>query len=487
VPRSTFSVHSTLTQLSRVATRRPEARSYLESALRGHLKELVPGALAVAVETGGPIGLVLADLIEGEESIELVEYILAQFDKAHYRDSIALRSAALAATQKVLLHRQASPDAPGGERLAEIGRLMNNLSFSLSLIGRHEEALDSSRKAVDAFRQLIAEGAEYRQEMAVILSNLGVAYSRLTRYEAAQQVTEDAVQLSRRLAAERPGEMLPVLAQNLLNLGAVFFSRGQSEDALWSTQEAFLIFRRLAKASPSVFGSELARSLSNLGTILRSLGRFDEAIEVAKKSVELRKDLAADRPDIFDGDLAASLEALAATFLETPGHGEEALPLMEQAVKIRRRIAQEGLEPSTLDLARSLEVLATAYLEVGMQDRALHLIVDSMRALQRAGTQESAGVASSLRALLEKFTSALDEPETVVDPTLRADLLEQIARSVAFFFERQPLIFADPMNGALLTYLAAAFRAGREPNRELLRSIIRCIEREILEGSSGSP
>jgi tetratricopeptide (TPR) repeat protein len=525
-----LSASGALTALTRLVQRRPEQRWWLEKALSGRLEHLADIALQVAVETGDPIGSVLAKLIEREESIDLVESILTRFDESSYRDSVALFDTVLVSTRRVLSYRRELTAAQDEERFAEIARLSNNLSFSFSRSGRQEEAREAAQSAVKVFRSLSSGGPEREYELAASLSNLGVVESNLGNYQSAIMATEEAVRISRGLSEKWPIEMTPDLAQNLINLGSISFSSGYGEKALTATTEAVEILQRLAGEHPGAFSANLARSLNNLGAILRSLGRFDEALEVASRGLALRRALAEVNPGIFSADLAASLQNVAIAIREQAGRKEEALTTIQEAVAIRRRIAAQRLEAALPDLADSLEdlaatlletrergiealaviqeavairrqivasgpvvstlldlvdslvTLAASHLEVGEREPAFRILMESIEILQGAKTQQLAEAAVRLRAVLERLTAALEEPDSTGDPTMRIASLEQVVRSVTLFFHRQPLIFADPMNTALLTYLATLLRVGREPDRELLRSIIQVAEKEILGG-----
>jgi tetratricopeptide (TPR) repeat protein len=530
LPELTFDAPAALTTLTRLVQRRPDQLWRLKKALSGRLEYLADVALNVAVETGGPIGGVLAEVIENEESIDLVELILTRFDESSYRDSAALFNAVLASTQRALRHRQESTAADNEEHITEIARLANNMSFSLSRLGRQEEACEVAQRAVEALRNLLWGSPEREYQLAVSLSNLGVVESNLGNYEGARLATEEAVQISRGLAEKRAVEMAPVLAQSLTNLGSIAFSSGSGEKALEATREAVEILQRSADVDPGAV-RELARSLNNLGAILRSLGRFDEALEVTSRGLNLRRSLAESRPDIFLADLAASLqnltstlreqesrqeealkaiqeavairrlaaqrleaalpdlaeslEELAATLLEARERGEEALAVIQEAVDIRRQITARGPVVSTLlDLVDSLGTLATSHFEVGERETALRVLMESLDILRGTEAQRFAEAADRLRAVLERLTAILEAPDPTSDSTMRIASLEHAIRSITFFFHKQPLIFADPMNTALLTYLATLLRVGRQPDRELLRPIIQAVEKELLGGSS---
>lgn len=486
---SELSPAGALTVLTRLAARSPDGRRTLERALRGRLQQLAGAALDTAVETGGPIGGILAELIQAEGSINLVKSILARFDESRYSDSASLYEVRLASTQKLLAYLQEGTALPPTERDAEVARLTNNLSLSLSLLGRQQQALEVARKAVASLRNLSSidpEHRDYQLELAVSLSNLGVAEEASGNHEIGLRATEEAVQIARKMAVVNFTEATPVLAQNLLNLGSILFSTGSTEEALAVTHESASFFQQLTERDPKTF-RDLARSLNNLGAILRSLGRFDEALEVISRGLELRRSLAhrSDYSEMLLADLAASLQNVAITLREQASRKKEALSASREAVEIRRRIAAGGGTATLLELVDSLEALSATLLDIGDDGPALEAIMESIEILQRAEAQQPGGAAQRLRTLLDRLKTALDRTDLAVDPTRRIASLEKVIRAVAFFFCRQPLIFTDPMNTALLTYLNTLLRTGREPDRELLGLIIRSAEEEILKGSSG--
>ncbi len=91
-----------LTVLSRLASRRPEAREWLARAFEGRLAELSEEALDVAVETGGPIGQVLAALVGDQADPNLAERLMLRCDERDFRESVPLREVAEVATRRQL-------------------------------------------------------------------------------------------------------------------------------------------------------------------------------------------------------------------------------------------------------------------------------------------------------------------------------------------------------------------------------------------------
>src|SRR5215217_85297 len=111
----------TLTILTRLASRRPEAAAWLRKALQERLEPLAETAVDATVETGDPMGKVLAAVIEEQGSFELARRLEARCAEDNYSASIALREASLVATRKTvegLVRVWPSPDAQQQNELA---------------------------------------------------------------------------------------------------------------------------------------------------------------------------------------------------------------------------------------------------------------------------------------------------------------------------------------------------------------------------------
>jgi hypothetical protein len=93
---------SALTQLTRLAQRRPETEKWIAEALRGRLEPLAKTALEVAVETGDPIGVVLARELVDCQSAAIVILVRDLCEEEDYSSSIPLREVAQVATKRSL-------------------------------------------------------------------------------------------------------------------------------------------------------------------------------------------------------------------------------------------------------------------------------------------------------------------------------------------------------------------------------------------------
>ena len=181
---------------------------------------------------------------------------------------------------------------------------------------------------------------EEHEERARVLNNLGFALSEMGRRAEALQATQEAVDLYRRLAAQHPDAFLPYLAASLTNLGVMLSEMGRREEALQATQESVEIRRRLARQNPDAFLPYLANSLTNLSNVLFALDRWEEALQAAQEAVEIRRRLARQYPEAFLPDLAESLGAYGKALLGL-GRAPEAREAFAEGLRILLPFVQE--------------------------------------------------------------------------------------------------------------------------------------------------
>ncbi len=392
-----FDSKCALTVLNRLAGRKLDQMSRLEEALRGRLEELAAVALDVAVETGDPIGRVLANQIELSSSFELVNHVLEICDEGAYQSSTPLREVAAEATRKMLDFCQKIWRHPDLEQQAEIARLALNLGFRLRALGRLEEAVGYMQDALARYRPLAEETPEkFQARLAICLDNLGIVLSDLGRLTEGLEVTQESAELSRRLAGGSTSSSEPDLYIILNDLGNRLAALGRLEEACDATQEAVDLWRQ-RRSMGVESASRLAQALSNLGARLYSLGRHREALRATREAVELNRQLAAERPDACLPDLAGSLLNLGAMH-KAAGSITDALLVTEEAAAFYQKLALE--RPDAF-----LSSLASCFLNAGV---CKHLL-----GLREEAIQDSRAAVVILRRLLcqhpEAFQSGLSE------------------------------------------------------------------------------
>ena len=324
-----------LTVLTRLAKRRPAARRWLEQAFAQDLDRLAEPAMRVAIESGDPIGQVLAEELDRRSEVGggiLGNELLHRMEQVAPLQTTSLREFCAALIRQLLERAKAVPEPWAEDHRAEVARLANNLSPRLSDLGRREAALQAAEEAVALRRELArARPDAFTPYLATSLNNLANMLSALGRREAALQAAEEAVALRRELARARPDAFTPDLATSLNNLATMLSALGRREAALQAAEEAAELYRELARARPDAFTPYLATSLNNLAGSLSDLGRREAALQAAEEAVALRRELARARPDAFTPDLAVSLAVLA-NALDAADRAPEARDVDREAI-----------------------------------------------------------------------------------------------------------------------------------------------------------
>jgi len=422
----------TLTVLTRLAQRRPKTEEWLRTAFNTRLEALAESALDVAVETGDPIGLVLAREIEEYASEHLAEQLMDRCAEDQYLRSVPLREVHLAATAKkrdsfATNHPPRrglrEPEAVSSER----ARLADNLGSRLSDLGRHEASLQATEEAVAIRRDLASRRPDaFLPDFAASLNNLGITLRELGRQDEALNATEEAVVLRRDLAARQPDVFLPVLAASLNNLGAMLSDFGRREEALNAAAEAVAVYRYLVDRRAGAFFPDLAASLNNMGTMLSELGRHKEALKATEEAVALRRKLAGRRPDAFLPSLAISLNNLGIR-LNQLGHHQEALKATEEAVTIQRNLGVLRPDVFIPGLAMSLGNLGTILDDLDRGEEALKAAEEAVRILAPSFLQNPPAFGSRMKIMVNNYREISTRAGHAPDEELLRPIVEVLA------------------------------------------------------------
>lgn len=391
-------ISSALRPLNRLAKRRPGGIAILKAALQSRLSKVAEAALEVAVESGDPIGLVLADLIQKEASPDLARDLMQKCDASKYRDSVCLGEVALEVTKLAWADHQRQgatfrESLPAGVLLERV-RLARQLGVRHSRLGQWRDALAYGQLSTESYRQFSDQNAlAHRRELAGSYHNMGSDLSALGSRSKALQIARKAVELYKDLSTTSQTFLLE-FAYSLDGLAAREGEVGNWQAALEAAEEAIEIYRCMAAAEPINFAQIPAHSLSNLGVSLRSVGRSAEAIEVTQEALREYRIISAERPDTELPGLAGCLLNLAACYSDL-GQPHEALRATVEAVELWRQLA----EPRAVyrpDLAISLRKLGTRLSELGHLDEAFGATDESVRIYRDLANFTSAKWQSSL-------------------------------------------------------------------------------------------
>ncbi len=464
-----------LTVLTRLAKRRPAAQRWLEQAFAQDLQRLAEPAMQIAIETGDPLGPVLANELEQRtEAGDFLDYDqLQRLESAIPEQTVALREvgAATMAQMRAVLGRIPQPWAK--EAKVEAARVSNNLANRLSVLGRREAALEAAEEAANLYRELArARPDAFTPYLAGSLNNLANVLSELGRREAALEAAEEAANLYRELARARPDAFTPDLAMSLNTLAPMLSELGRREAALQAAEEAVALRRELARARPDAFTPYLAMSLNNLANVQSDLGRREAALQAAEEAANLYRELVRARPDAFTPDLAMSLNNLANRLSEL-GRREAALEAAEEASNLYRELARARPDAFTPDLAMSLNTLAPMLSELGRREAALQAAEEAVRLYRELARARPDAFTPYLAMSLNNLANRLSELGRW-EAALRA--AEEAIRTLRPPFLALPVAHASWMRAIVWNYVQHCQNVGREPDAELLGPIAKAFQ-----------
>jgi tetratricopeptide (TPR) repeat protein len=348
-----------LTLTTRLAQRRAEGKALLATMLTGRLGDLVDAALEVAVETGQPIGTVLAECFTKEGSDELAEWLALKLVEEPYRRVWPLHEVALMATRRFLDLFRARHASPNSREREVLAALAHNLAWRLVALGRAAEALPFLQEALTLYQDL---GAEMLPARLQCLGTFSEALTQLGRLSEALALAEKAVATSQAemstIDPERTAGAQLTLAGHLINLCGCLADVDRHGDALAVIEEAVTLYRRHrldAKDQTQAF----ARALLCQGNELHHLGRNEEAAESLEEAITLSRDLETERTTAFESDLALALADLSLLY-EQIGRLEDARQALLEAIERFRRLEDRYAESFRPSLAWSLSLLSPA-------------------------------------------------------------------------------------------------------------------------------
>jgi tetratricopeptide (TPR) repeat protein len=320
-----------LTILTRAAQERAGVRDVLAAVLRSDLQRLAPIAVEVAIQTGDPLGRILADVIYRAPADPALLKALA--------DVLPERSVSLQQAALVVNERRAQE----GDDLPKAARRLHEISVRLAEMGRLEEALDFIEEAVGVYRRLAeARPDAFLPDLAMSLHSLSKRLGDLDRPREALAAVKEASRIYRQLAQVRPDAFLHDLADvggSLKTQSARLLALGRLEEALDFIEEAVGVYRRLAEARPDVFLPEFSLYLMRWSHFLSAEGRPQAALTTIEEAVSVYRALVEAHPDasLHSLHLAMSLNNRGVN-LRNLGRHEEALVAHREAATLFRRL-----------------------------------------------------------------------------------------------------------------------------------------------------
>ncbi|MBR6222676.1 MAG: DUF4125 family protein [Lachnospiraceae bacterium] len=153
--------------------------------------------------------------------------------------------------------------------------LLNELIGHMRSLGRHEDSIEYSKKAIELMEEL---GVKDTMSYATTLLNVATAYRAAGRYEEALSYYQEMVPIYEKNL--KPDDFLIASYSN--NVGLLYQEMGDFENACLCLSHAIEVAKKHEGAE-----GEIATSYSNLGISKVRLGKLDEGIACFKEAMRL--------------------------------------------------------------------------------------------------------------------------------------------------------------------------------------------------------
>lgn len=331
-----------------------------------------------------------------------------------------------------LLLRQAletisSGTVSGHVRTQRVAYLLNNLGICLRLTGRLQESFDTSRSAVEAWRDAVRECPDQKHlnDLARSLESHGDTLVILGRSRDALDAVSEGVDIRRKLAKSSPKDYLPLLASSLGNLGRLYEKAGENQKAISVTEESVQILSKSGMNLSPIDFRTLAADYANIATYLRKVGKPHEALASARKAVDTFRRLTRSDPSSHLPDLAISLSTLG-TILDALGSTKEALVVASEAVETFRKVSLTNTNEHMGGFGAALNNLAAVQIAQGDFQAALATAKEAVLTYRKLSKMNPNAGQLGLKTSLTNLARVL---EALGDATASKVAIEEAERS----------------------------------------------------------
>jgi tetratricopeptide (TPR) repeat protein len=355
---SKFQAEHALTVLTRAAPDHPHLSKTIYAVVSAAPIVFGPAAVVSALQAADPTPLLeaLTAFLETPASDdEAAVRLLRNLEVAVPSNTHVLRQFAVKIADNLAAVYRRLAETNADAYLPDVAGALNNLSYRLSYVSRHDEALDAAQEAVALYRRLAETNADaYLPDVAGALNNLSYRLSYVSRHDEAVGAAQEAVALYRRLAETNADAYLPDVAGALNNLSNQLSRlRHRNDEALDAAQEAVALYRRLAETNADAYLPDVAGALNNLSTSLSRRHRRDEAVAGLEEALDIYRRLAEPNPDAYLPDVARTLNNLSNQLSRLRRH-DEAVAAAQEALDTYRRLAETHIDAYLPDVARTL-------------------------------------------------------------------------------------------------------------------------------------
>jgi tetratricopeptide (TPR) repeat protein len=342
-----------LTRFTRLAQRSAKGRDVLRRLLSENLEGLFQDAIDVAVETGDPIGTILAEVVAKSPRPSLASSVLENLPRIAPLQELGVELAKQVLTS---LQEASVLTLPEGWAAAH-----EELARRLLGAGRNREAIKQANAAIGIY-SLPTIGWRKKNKIQLLHSVLGEAHRNIGDTPAALREVDSALALfpSGSVATDDPFR-----AGLLHDRACMLFEMRMYEEARASVEEAIQYFSDMTGPGTGIQGSlevVLGMALNTHSMILTELGQHDRALAVGLESERTLSQLYHSDAMQYAKEYLICLSNLVVRY-QNVENIQDAFQTAEQAVRIAEQLA--AARPLAFDhfLARALNNRARCQLE----------------------------------------------------------------------------------------------------------------------------
>jgi hypothetical protein len=455
-------LQNAFTLLTRLAKYKSERESWIRDNLKKDFKRLAEPAFQAAMETGDPLGRIMAQVMKETQDVEVAFDLVEKLpDK-----SVAFMELALEVTKVCYEEVKREKDHENDEKLYDQAHFANNISAHYLNLNKREEALRFAKEAVNIRKRLVKKLPDsYNFYLAISFKQLSNCFIHLGKIEEASNAITEALKIYYSLSDIEPSIILPEFINVLISLSNIYYVRGLRDLALKTIHDAVTLSREVLQIDSIQHSPLLAATLSILSQYYSSADKIEDSIKFARESVDIYRELSKGKNQIFLIDLARSLNNLS-NCLFLGGYRREALESVLESTDIYKRLSTLRADVFEIELADSYNNLSNRYSDLGDRKKALESILNPVRIYRKYITLYP-------DVLLPRLAKSLNNLSAhYLASGLREDAIQSSLEAVNIYIKLDPSLrnglqhdFAMSLQNLSTSYLALGLKS------EALKSI----------------
>lgn len=257
-----------------------------------------------------------------------------------------------------------------------------NIGLSLRNLGKLDEAIDESTKAIEIYKDLVENQGrtELAHELATAFGDRGITFRNLGKLSEAIDEFDNSIKIFKDLV-ENQGhtKFADDLAKDYVNKGVAFRTLGKLDEAVDEYDKAIKIFRDLVENHGLIeFANELAMAYDNKGNAIQLQGKISDAIIERDKAIAIWEELIfrLGRKELVN-ELAIAYMNKGITF-EQQNNSAKAMEIFGQVIEIWEEELARGYDHNLPNLFRVLRLRVASLIK--LEDWEM-VVVDAIKSM----------------------------------------------------------------------------------------------------------